>query len=115
MGNILNIIKSRLSMKRIGKTFQNSPGWTVICEYRDVFNKHWLASYPFYVWSYRIEKKDIEKRRVIGEPCNYDSVGNCLVCVSGSFWSDGCGIRYKNKNIREATEEKGICPKCETR
>lgn len=87
-------------MKRVNDEFQNSPGWTVICEYRDAFNKHWLASYPFYPWSYRIEKKD----KIIKEPCHFDYNGECLIC---DCWYDECAwVRYRTKDYTQESEEE---------
>lgn len=44
-------------MKRVNGNIHNSPGWTVTCEYIDVFGERWLAPYPFYPWSYRMKEK----------------------------------------------------------
>jgi len=87
-------------MKRVSKAFYNSPGWTVICEYRDAFNKHWLAAFPFYIWSYRVEKKNDE----VKEPCNFDYNGECLIC--NCWYSDCAWVRYKNKDYRYESEEE---------
>jgi hypothetical protein len=87
-------------MKRVDAKIHSASGWTVICEYRDAFNKRWLASYPFYPWSYRTEKKD----DVIKEPCHFDYNGECLIC---DCLYDNCAwVRYRIKDYTHESEEE---------
>lgn len=86
-------------MKRVNNKFQNARGWTVICEYKDVFNKHWLASYPFYPWSYRTQVVTD-----IVEPCKFDYNAECLVC--DCWYSDCAWVRYQNKDYTYESREE---------
>lgn len=86
-------------MKRIKGTFQDSPGWTVWCEYKDRFGMHWLGPYPFYPWSYRIEKRQEEKA-----PCIFNHNGKCEICNCSQVtcsWE-----RYKNRDYTWESEKE---------
>ncbi len=97
MNQVLKVIASRFSMKRVGTTFIDSGGWNVLGEYVDKFGDHWIASYPFYPWSFR--NKQAKKF-----PCKFDHNGECLVC---DCWASECAwLRYLNQDYRFETQEE---------
>lgn len=84
-------------MQRIGTTFIHTQGWNLLGEYVDKFGNNWIASYPFYPWSFR---QKTEKSR----PCKFDHNGECLIC---DCWASECAwVRYLNEDYRFETKEE---------
>lgn len=95
--NLLLNINSRLSMKPIDIEFIDNGGWKLSCKYIDKYGKIWLAPYPFYVWSDRIEQ-------IKQLPCYFDHNGDCLVC---DCWSSECAWqRYLREDYRWESKEE---------